>query len=488
MQTTNPCVWTIAGQDATGVVGIDADLATFEDFNISGYAIPTLHSVQDHKKIHQRKLCKADSIQTQLNNLQKNFAPQAIKLGALGNKSIIQKLQSFLIHYSGAIVYDPVLSSTSGYTLTSSTAHKAILKLLLPLVTVFTPNLIEASQLLDMPVNNYSQIKQSAEKFLALGCQAVLIKGGHLSSNYLYDYFTNGSDSFWLNAIPIKQTNGQRKQVRGTGCRLSAAITACLASGNNLYDSLLNARLYLQSKIRQAKPTNNHTCIMLNQPQTSLTEDLPWISAQPQAKTTIIFPPCNKATLRLYPIVDSSEWVAFLLQQNIKTLQLRIKNQPLSQIEKEIKNSISLAKQYHANLFINDYWQLAIQYQAYGVHLGQTDLATADVSAIADAGLRLGISTHCAYEIARAHAMRPSYIAYGPIYPTTSKVMPFSPRGLTQLRYWRQVLADYPLVAIGGINLHNYQEVLATGVDGIAMISAITQATHPANTIQQLMR
>jgi rhodanese-related sulfurtransferase len=113
---------------------------------------------------------------------------------------------------------------------------------------------------------------------------------------------------------------------------------------------------------------------------------------------------------------------------------------------------------------------------AYGVHLGQEDLNDADVHKIHAAGLRLGISTHCYYEVARAHAYHPSYIAIGPVFKTDSKIMSFPPQGLDRLHYWRRLLPNYPLVAIGGINEMNMQDVLATGVDGVAMISAITKA------------
>ena len=103
----------------------------------------------------------------------------------------------------------------------------------------------------------------------------------------------------------------------------------------------------------------------------------------------------------------------------------------------------------------------------------------ADTAQIRRAGLRLGISTHCHYEVARAHAYRPSYMACGPVFHTTSKQMPWIPRGVEGLSYWRRLL-EYPLVAIGGINDERINPVAATGVDGIAMISALTGAEQPA--------
>ena len=121
------------------------------------------------------------------------------------------------------------------------------------------------------------------------------------------------------------------------------------------------------------------------------------------------------------------------------------------------------------------------------MHLGQEDLDTADIAEIRAAGLRLGTSTHCHYEVARAHALKPSYMACGPVYETTTKDMPWVPHGLEGLKYWQQVL-EYPLVAIGGINRERIAGVAATGVSGVAMITAITLADDPEQTAQDFMR
>jgi thiamine-phosphate pyrophosphorylase len=113
-------------------------------------------------------------------------------------------------------------------------------------------------------------------------------------------------------------------------------------------------------------------------------------------------------------------------------------------VEDDVIAAIALGRRYHARLFINDYWRLAIKHQAYGVHLGQEDLETTDLSAIRNAGLRLGVSTHDDMEIDVALAARPSYIALGHVFPTQTKQMPSAPQGLEQLASHIQRLADYP--------------------------------------------
>ncbi|WP_199639560.1 thiamine phosphate synthase [Serratia sp. PAMC26656] len=193
--------------------------------------------------------------------------------------------------------------------------------------------------------------------------------------------------------------------------------------------------------------------------------------------TDIITPfPATPHRLGLYPVVDSIEWIARLLEAGVTTIQLRIKDLPDEQVEDDIAAAIALGKQYHARLFINDYWQLAIKHGAYGVHLGQEDLDTTDLAAIHRAGLRLGVSTHDDAELARAIAVKPSYIALGHIFPTQTKEMPSAPQGLAELKRHVAELDDYPTVAIGGIGIDRVAAVLDCGVGSVAVVSAITKA------------
>ncbi|NIE72792.1 thiamine phosphate synthase [Pantoea sp. ICBG 1758] len=192
--------------------------------------------------------------------------------------------------------------------------------------------------------------------------------------------------------------------------------------------------------------------------------------------------------LGLYPVVDSVSWIERLLAAGVRTIQLRIKDLPDRDAEDAVREAIALGRHYHARLFINDYWRLAIAHQAYGVHLGQEDLEVADLQAIQQAGLRLGISTHDDAERERAVALRPSYIALGHIFPTQTKQMPSAPQGVIRLQQHLPHLQGIPAVAIGGISLARVPEVLATGVGSIAVVSAITQATDWRAATAELLR
>ncbi|RPD93271.1 thiamine phosphate synthase [Candidatus Pantoea deserta] len=198
--------------------------------------------------------------------------------------------------------------------------------------------------------------------------------------------------------------------------------------------------------------------------------------------------PATAPRLGLYPVVDSVEWIARLLEAGVRTIQLRIKDRRDEDVEPAVAQAIALGKRYRARLFINDYWQLAIKHHAYGVHLGQEDLNDANLDAIREAGLRLGVSTHDDAELERALAIRPSYIALGHIFPTQTKAMPSAPQGLAELQRHIARLDNISTVAIGGISIARAPEVLATGVGSIAVVSAITQAADWRAATQTLLR
>ncbi|ADT94591.1 bifunctional hydroxymethylpyrimidine kinase/phosphomethylpyrimidine kinase [Shewanella baltica] len=223
------------------------------------------------------------------------------------------------------------------------------------------------------------------------------------------------------------------------------------------------------------------------------------------------------AELGVYPVVSDLTMLESLLAAGVKTVQLRIKTdiselttttapaesdlgksalgrcesgEPEligSELEAQIQTAIALGKHFNAQLFINDHWKLAIKYHAFGVHLGQEDLAVTDLAAIQAAGLALGISSHSYFELLLAHQYSPSYIALGHIFPTTTKQMPSAPQGLAKLKHYVALLqGHYPLVAIGGIDLTNLAKVKATGVGNIAVVRAITKAKEPVAAFAEL--
>jgi len=182
---------------------------------------------------------------------------------------------------------------------------------------------------------------------------------------------------------------------------------------------------------------------------------------------------------RVYPVVDSVSWLERLLPLGVRFIQLRIKDRPIRYIRRQIAAARCLCARAGARLVINDYWECALSEECDFVHLGQTDLDSADVIALRKAGIRIGISTHSPAELDHALAFEPDYVALGPIYPTTLKQMPWAPQGLERVREWKRLLGNRPLVAIGGLTVERLAGVFGAGADSAAVVSDISCHADP---------
>lgn len=183
---------------------------------------------------------------------------------------------------------------------------------------------------------------------------------------------------------------------------------------------------------------------------------------------------------RVYPIVETAEWVARLLPLGVRLVQLRIKDRPTAEVRGEIREAKTLCARAGAQLIVNDYWQLAMAEECNFVHLGQGDLDTADLPALRKAGIKIGISTHDHAELGRALALEPDYLALGPIYPTSLKVMPWSAQGLERITEWKRRIGIIPLVAVGGLTAERLPGVFAAGADVAAVVNDIVRSPDPA--------
>ncbi len=179
---------------------------------------------------------------------------------------------------------------------------------------------------------------------------------------------------------------------------------------------------------------------------------------------------------RFYPVLPDIDWLERLVPLGVRFVQLRLKDAPETEVHRQIERAIALCASHGAQLVVNDHWRAAIDLGADFVHLGQEDLAAADVPAIRAAGIKLGVSTHDHDELAKALAVEPDYVALGPIYETKLKKMKWAPQGLARVRDWKDAL-PCPLVAIGGITVERAPDVLAAGADSIAVVTDLV--THP---------
>ena len=202
------------------------------------------------------------------------------------------------------------------------------------------------------------------------------------------------------------------------------------------------------------------------------------------------FAPCPQ-TLGLYAVMPDAAWTIRMARAGVPTVQLRFKSTDVTAVRAEVMATVAGVQGTGARLFINDHWQEAIAAGAYGVHLGQEDLQAMTpegLSAIRQAGLRLGLSTHGYAEMMVADQHSPSYIAMGAVFPTTLKKMATAPQGVGRLGVYARLMRHYPQVAIGGIGAEQFAQVLATGVGSIAVVRALVNAADPEGAAAQLMQ
>jgi hydroxymethylpyrimidine kinase/phosphomethylpyrimidine kinase/thiamine-phosphate diphosphorylase len=476
---SHPIVWTIAGSDSGGGAGIQTDLHTFHAFGVHGCSVITALTAQNTIAVSRIEFTSNDMIKAQIESLANDLPARAIKMGMLGSEEVLKTILPWLKKCSVPIIYDPVLFATVGDALHQGEIREFLLTQFIPHITLLTPNIPEAEWLLNKSIQSNDDIECAAKELLSLGIKNVLIKGGHVSfqGEHCQDYFASPEQQYWFTNKRHRPSNHH-----GTGCTLASAITACLALHYSLIDAVVIAKAYVSQGIRLAKSIGKGPKPISHHYFPTEQIDFPLMTKERILPITTPFAACDK--IGFYPIVDSVEWVKKLISLNVKTIQLRIKNISKEKLIEQMKLSIELAREHHITLFINDYWELAIELGAYGVHLGQEDLDQANLMQIQQAGLRLGISTHSDSEIARARAYQPSYIAIGPIYSTTSKIMSSAPQGLEKLHRYRKIF-DCPMVAIGGITLERLPDILQTGVNGVAVISAITKSDHPDDEIRK---
>lgn len=189
-----------------------------------------------------------------------------------------------------------------------------------------------------------------------------------------------------------------------------------------------------------------------------------------------------------YLIVDSADWIERLIPIGVKLVQLRMKDVSEDILREHIKRSKALCEKFGCQLIINDYWQIAIEEKCDFIHLGQEDLADADLASIQKAGLKLGVSTHDSAELDKALAVKPDYVALGPVYETILKKMKWQPQGVEKVTRWKSLVGDLPLVAIGGLTPDRAQGVLQAGADSAAVVTDIKLNENPENRVNEWIK
>ncbi|MBI4559254.1 MAG: bifunctional hydroxymethylpyrimidine kinase/phosphomethylpyrimidine kinase [Candidatus Hydrogenedentes bacterium] len=260
---------TIAGSDSGGGAGIQADLKTFAMLGVYGMSAITACTAQNTLGVESIHGLPADFVVRQIDLVVQDIGADAAKTGMLYNAEIVAAVAVAVSRNQLArLVVDPVMVSKSGASLLQEEARKVLAEKLLPLAYLVTPNVPEAEFLAGMSITNSDQAQEAAKKILALGPKHVLIKGGHLVTPEATDYLYDGR-AFHPFAAPRIETRNSH----GTGCTFSAAITAYLAKGNNIFYAIRSAKEYVTEAIKRGLPLGkgcgplHHTWLLDRFPQ-----------------------------------------------------------------------------------------------------------------------------------------------------------------------------------------------------------------------------
>ena len=237
---------TVAGSDPSGGAGLQADLKTFHQHGVYGTSVVTLLTVQNSQNIHTVEVLNPEFVLWQLEAVLDDIPPTAAKTGALGNAAVIESMARRAALFSFPLVIDPIMISKQGAPLIDNEGMGVLRHKLIPQAFLVTPNLSEASWLAEMDVTDLLTMRKAATSIAKLGAKNVLVKGGHLSGPSV-DILWSGGQHHTLPSERIDTAH-----THGTGCVLSAAITARLAQGQDLVFAVKAAKKFITTAIQNS--------------------------------------------------------------------------------------------------------------------------------------------------------------------------------------------------------------------------------------------
>lgn len=500
-----PIVWSIAGNDSGGGAGLAADGRAAQAFGVHLCPVVAALTAQNSRAVTRVEPVVPELLDAQLQALAGDMPPAAIKTGLLGsadNVAVVARwVDRLRQHAPVALVVDPVLGASSGAALADEAVLRACRELLLPRATLVTPNEREARRLVGEGAGALS-LPQLADALRAQGAAAAAITGGDSAhaSGLALDWVATEHAQGWL-ALPRIAT----PHTHGTGCTYASSAASALALGFVAADALVLAKMATTHAIAHGHAAGQGAGPVAaragfgveprRMPCMSWGDNFDFDSCSRllDARESQISP--ESADIGLYAIVDSAERVAQVLAAGVRTVQLRIKEpaQPDAAwhavLRQQLAQALASCRQARATLVVNDHWRPAAELAAgdarhIAIHLGQEDLlalGAAGRAALAATGLRLGVSSHSLWELARARSLAPWYIACGPVWPTLTKAMPWRPQGLANLAWWVH-MAGAPVVAIGGVLEHAQAEQAArSGAAGVCVVRGL--GGDPSRTV-----
>lgn len=490
-------VWAVGGADALGVAAdIRAAVANHVQCATVVSSVSATIAGTTSGKMAATSL---DMLKIQWKSLLAKSAADVCKVGLLVNTEQVMWLAQRLHNYRQkhpqlTVIYEPVLASSEGDLYIEQQTVDAIKELLLPQVDLLILNSVDMTCLTQELFSKPTEVIELGQRISRQYRVNVLIATKDIERSLDYHYFCTrvAQDDF------VMVTRCRNVEVLPEkSCTISSLAASLIANDYSMAEALILAKAIMRQATYQPHPLGNDRDNVYQLSPVNGFNDLPDLYSFSQfishfTKNSVrvepaAFAPCE-ANLALYPVVNSVEWLERLLQLGVKTIQLCCKNLTQAEAEPEVVAAIALGRRYQARLFINDYWRLALKHRAYGVHLGQEDIANADLDAIRSAGLRLGISSVNIHQALIALKLRPSYIALADIFESQTHGISSKPQGLAKLAFQVKLFKHRcPLVAVGGISEKLVAAVKATGVGGIVLDSAISQADDYAKVTTSLL-
>lgn len=259
-----PIVLSIAGSDSSGGAGIQADLKTCSALGVYGATVITAITAQNTQGVQAQLHIPVNMVHSQLLSVMNDISPSVIKIGMLGNAEIVEVLAQTLKNYSTPIILDPAMIASSGHRLMADEAQNVLIKQLLPITTLLTPNIPEMQALCNLPLTTLEEKNAAAQHLLQSGLKAILLKGGHEHGDMKTDILYRTTDK----AISITHYTSPTiftHNIHGTGCTLSAAIAAFMARGFTMEEAVSKAKIYITEAIKNGADISiGHGCGPVN--------------------------------------------------------------------------------------------------------------------------------------------------------------------------------------------------------------------------------
>lgn len=494
---TPPVIWSVAGTDSGGGAGLSADTRAAAAMGVHLCPVVAAVTAQHSRGVSGVFPLAPGQVRAQLSALRQDMPPRVVKTGLLAGAAVVDVLLAQ--RGDALLVVDPVLGASAGGTAFCDDALlDAYRHQLVPQAALLTPNRREAERLLGVAPSQLP-VPELAAMLRGMGAQAVVVTGGDdatQSDGLAMDWLDSPLATGWIALRRLAGAGGGPPHHHGSGCTFATAAAAAMARGFAVPDAVILAKMLTWSALRDGHAAGAGPGPL--RPDRGFIDDpraMPVMGfddeTRPDRATVtrwreMLCPAARRPAPfagGLYAITERPGRILPLaLSGRFEHLQLRIKRGPgvdENALRAAIRDAVRDMAGRSSTLWINDHWRIALDEGARALHLGQEDWGALSHEEREDLqqrrarpGVRLGLSSHSLWELCRARGLAPDYIACGPLWPTTTKDMPWLPQGLSQLAWWSR-MAGAPVVGIGGVlEDRHWRAGLAAGAAAMCLVRA----------------